>query len=171
MKKTVRLYNLIFPIWLLWLLPMTWIVVLPVNLLIDFTVVYLTCRVRKHQDAGALTRKVIWKVWLMGFLADFIGTALMFLSNVIDFGAGTPAGQWWNQHIPAAICYNPFENIFAFLWVTACVAVTGVLLYVFNYHVCLKKALPDQAERKKIALSVAVFTAPYLFYLPTSWFY
>jgi len=30
--------------------------------------------------------------------------------------------------------------------------------------------IPDD-KKKKIALSLAVFTAPYLFYLPTAWFY
>jgi len=34
-KNQVKIYNLIFPIWLLWLIPATWIVVLPANFLID----------------------------------------------------------------------------------------------------------------------------------------
>ena len=35
MKKEVRLYNVLFPIWLLWIFPQVWLVLLPGNLLID----------------------------------------------------------------------------------------------------------------------------------------
>ena len=38
MKNTdVRLYNVLFPVWLLWFFPVTWIVVLPANFVIDLT--------------------------------------------------------------------------------------------------------------------------------------
>ena len=37
MNKTVKLYNLVFPVWLLWIVPLTWIVVLPVNFFDRFT--------------------------------------------------------------------------------------------------------------------------------------
>ena len=30
-KNSIKLYNVIFPIWLLWLIPITWLVVLPAN--------------------------------------------------------------------------------------------------------------------------------------------
>lgn len=35
MKKEVRLYNVLFPIWLLWIFPQVWRFLLPGNLLID----------------------------------------------------------------------------------------------------------------------------------------
>ena len=42
---------------------------------------------------------------------------------------------------------------------------------LFNSKWCLKKANLDAGQKKKVALSLAVFTAPYLFYLPTKWFF
>ena len=59
---------------------------------------------------------------------------------------------------------------FAFFWVTGCVLLTAFLIYRLNLGWCLKKADLDDGQKKKIALSLAVFTAPYLFYLPTVWF-
>lgn len=35
MRKTVRLYNIILPVWLLWIFPQVWLVVLPGNLAVD----------------------------------------------------------------------------------------------------------------------------------------
>lgn len=55
-KKHITLYNLIFPIWLLWVIPTTWIVVLPVNFLIDITVVMLTL---KYAFLGSTDEEVI----------------------------------------------------------------------------------------------------------------
>ena len=40
-KKPVRLYNILLPIWLLWIFPQVWLVILPGNLLIDCAVLLL----------------------------------------------------------------------------------------------------------------------------------
>ena len=41
MKRTVRLYNILLPIWLLWIFPQVWLIVLPGNLAIDCAVLLL----------------------------------------------------------------------------------------------------------------------------------
>lgn len=170
-KNNIKLYNVIFPIWLLWLIPSTWIVVLPVNFLIDVLVVVLTMRYLKVQDIKLNAKAVIFRVWIFGFIADFIGTAAMFMANVIDFDYETELGEWWYNNITNAVSYNPFESVYAVVWVTVCVIITAVFIYLFNYRFCLKKSNLDDMQRKKLARSLAVFTAPYLFYLPTAWFF
>ena len=57
------------------------------------------------------------------------------------------------------------------LWTAACILISGICIYQLNFRLALKKAVPDTAIRKKLALSLAVFTAPYLFLLPTAWFF
>ena len=165
--KNVKLYNVLFPIWLLWLFPTTWLIVLPGNFLIDFAVVALTLKFLKVPDIIKTTKKVILRVWLMGFVADFIGTLAMITWNFI-YEAGESEFLYDMMY---AINYNPFENIWAFLWVTICVILTAFVIYQFNYRWCLKKAEFDHEQRKKVALSLAVFTAPYLFYLPSMLLY
>ena len=81
-KNDVKLYNVIFPIWLLWLFPVTWIVVLPGNFIVDLLVVVLTMKWLKIKDIKGKTKSVILKVWVFGFLADFIGTAALLFSKV-----------------------------------------------------------------------------------------
>ena len=170
-KNSIKLYNVIFPIWLLWLIPITWLVVLPANFFIDLLVVVLTMKYLKVPDIKMNAKSVIFKVWIFGFIADFIGTASMVMSNLIDFNYKTQRGKWWYTNIANAVCYNPFESVFSVLGVTVCVIITAFLIYLFNYKFCLNKLNLLDEQKKKIALSLAIFTAPYLFYLPTAWYY
>ena len=122
----------------------------------------------RHQTKS---KNVILRVWIFGFIADFIGTAAMFLANIIDFDYETQMGKWWYKNITNAVSFNPFDSIYAFLWVTVCVILTAFLIFIFNYKFCLKKSDLSDNQRKKLALSLAIFTAPYLFYFPTALFY
>jgi len=170
-RKNVKLYNIIFPIWLLWLIPTTWIVVLPANFIIDLLLVVLTLKYLKVENIKPIAKSIIFKVWIFGFLADFIGTFLMLLSNIIDFDYNTPIGEWWYNNITNAVSYNPFTSIYAILWVTVCVVITAILIYIFNYRLVLRKSGLEDSQKKKLALSLAIFTAPYTFFIPTAWFY
>ncbi len=169
-RRDTTLYNVIFPVWMLWLFPLAWLAVLPANFAIDLLVVALAMQALHVPDIRRNAKAVILRVWLMGFVADLIGTALMFLVNVPAF-QGTPFGTWWYENLTNAVSFNPFENVYAVLWVTLCVAVSGICIYWFNRKFCLKKAGLDERQTHRLALSLAVFTAPYLFYLPTAWFY
>ncbi len=61
MKKTVKLYNVMMPIWLMLLFPTyLWLLILPVNFLIDSLVVAITASVRR---IGAT-----WRVWKASIL-------------------------------------------------------------------------------------------------------
>lgn len=169
--NTIRLYNVIFPVWLLWLVPITWIVVLPGNFIIDLLVTMLTMKCMKVKDIKANAKAVIFKVWIFGFISDFIGTVGMFLSQIINFNKNETISQWWYKHIIHAVAYEPFSSIYAILWITVCVLISGLCIYFFNYKFAFKKLELSILEKKKLAISLAVFTAPYLFYLPTKWFF
>jgi hypothetical protein len=41
-----------------------------------------------------------------------------------------------------------------------------VLIFIYNRYIVLRKADMTDVQKRKIALSLAIFTAPYLFYLP-----
>lgn len=171
MKKQICFNNVIFPIWLLWLIPVTWIVILPANFIIDLAVIVLTLKYLKEEDIKNKAKSVIFKTWMLGFTADFIGTAIMFLSNIIDFDMNTSFGKWWYHNITNAVAYSPFDNLYSFLWVSISVAAAGFLIYVFNFKIAFKKLDIEIEKKRKLALSMAIFTAPYLFYIPTAWFY
>lgn len=168
-RQDVTLYNVLFPIWMLWIFPQTWLIVLPVNFAIDLLVVALTMKGMQLTDVRQNAKSVILRVWLMGFVADFIGTALMFLVNIVEFPGAL--GAWWYDHMTNAVSFNPFSSGYAFLFVTFCVAVSAGCIYWFNRKFCLNKAALDERQRHKLSLSLALLTAPYLFYFPSAWIY
>lgn len=172
-KNGIVLYNMIFPLWLLWIFPVTWIVVLPANLLIDLLVLSLSMRCLNLDGRKEIAKKVVLKVWIVGFVSDFTGTIMMVCAVLIDsfLDYQSPLGAWWYENMTNAVSLNPFETLPAFLWTAACILISGICIYQLNFRLALKKDVPDTAIRKKLALSLAVFTAPYLFLLPTAWFF
>lgn len=170
-KKTVTLYNMIFPIWVLWLWPYFWIFVLPGNFIVDLLVVLITMKCLKLTEIKKKAKAVILKVWICGFAADFVGTAGMIFATAYDSDRNSAFGVWWYEHLTNAVALNPFENIYAVLWVTVCFLITAGLIYFLGVKFCYRKLEIEPGLKKRLALSTAVFTAPYLFYLPTIWFY
>ena len=173
MKKSsgTKLYNVIFPIWLLLMIPQLWLISLPANFLIDLLVLYFSMKVLRVENRKENVKKAIWKTWIVGFASDFVGGFGMFLVALLDFDYNTSFGKWWHDNLTNAVMYNPFDSIYAILWTTMCVIITSVLIYFMNKKWCLKRLEITDEQKKKVALALAIFTAPYLFYLPTAWFW
>ena len=169
-KSSIKIYNVIFPIWLLWLFPLTWIIILPGNFIIDSLILLLTLKVLKINDKKNIYKKTILKVWLFGFLSDFIGTLIMLIPVIVENSLPVNFRDWWYSNLTAPVSYNPFDSIYSVIWVIVCIIITSCFIYWFNNKVSFKKLDIDENSKKKLALSLAIFTAPYLFLLPTMWF-
>lgn len=161
-KNDVRLYNMIMPLWLIAaLMPQLWLIVLPANWGIDFLVLWLTMKAMKFERPARLAGRTVWLTWIFGFCADILGGLLM-----IAPGWGMDIGKESVFYGITRVLNNPFYDIWSFLWTTLGVVVTAVLIYVYNRYIVLRKADMTDVQMRKVALSLAVFTAPYLFYLP-----
>lgn len=159
-NKSIKLYNILFPIWLLIWFPLLWIVLIPANYAIDYLVLYLS--LKGNTDQKALCRNNTWKVCLVGFLADFVGSALLFPVMLLG-GAGAPR---WLQEVGSALNLNPFESVASFLITAAAVFLSAVVIYLVD-KIVLRKAGLQERQVRKSALLLAVFTAPYLFFIPS----
>ena len=62
--------------------------------------------------------------------------------------------------------YNPFGHPAAFLWTLAGIALAGYCIYRFDKWAMKSCVLLSEGERHKIALAMAVITAPWLFFIP-----
>lgn len=60
MRGRVKLYNLILPLWLLWLFPQTWIIVLPANFAVDLLVSALALRLAGTRGITAVLKKNLY---------------------------------------------------------------------------------------------------------------
>ena len=147
MKKGTRLYNVIFPFWMLILLPMTWLAIIPANFVIDSLVLIIAMYVLKLQNKKQLYKKSILKVFIFGFLADIIGSGLLLVALWLGW---SNMGDELYLTIPALI-------------------ISGVLLFVFDYYISFKKL--EKPVRLRLALTFAIATAPYTFLIPTEWMY
>ena len=163
MKKDIRLYNALFPIWFLMFFPTAPVLLLTTlfgNLAIDCLVLYVTLRVLKHPQKKEVIKGLWSKFWYFGFLADFIGAACLFGSlYLID------AWSWF----PDVNVSNPWENPASFLWTLSGVAVAGVCIYLFDKRAMKKCDLLDPRQKRLIALAMAIVTAPWLFLVPLYW--
>ena len=60
---------------------------------------------------------------------------------------------------------SPFESIYSVLWMLIAIAISAVLIYNFNLKICLKNSDLDDNIKRKLALWLAIITAPYFFYI------
>ena len=149
--RSVRLYNVMFPIWFFFFFPIVWLLILPVNFLVDSLVVLLSAKRQKLEMPKSLWKKHILPVWGIGFLSDLIGAGLTFglyllCADLLDL----------NVHLfPGATLISIPGTILA-----------GVLIYFLNRKLTFRKSQLDPAAIHKLCLHLAIFTAPYTMLIP-----
>lgn len=145
MKKETRLYNVIFPLWMLLMMPQMWLAVIPANFVADSLVLLIAMYALRIDGKKDFYKKTVLKVFMSGMLADITG-ALLLLGGVL-IGLGSRGDEWY-MTVPAIIISA--AGIF-------------VLDYFFSFGKCTGK------ERIRLSLIFAVCTAPYTFLIPSSW--
>ena len=168
--KRARLYNVIFPIWLILFFPPVIFIALAGNYIIDSLVIigcFYVFRLSAKQQVNALTfyKKSIVRVWLFGFLADILGAAILFVVGITGDYLSVP------NDISKGIWFDPFSNPAALCIILLVMLVSCLLIFFFNYKITFKKLIQDKKSRLLTALAMAVITAPWTFLLPTRWFY
>lgn len=148
------------------LLPWSWFVILPVNLLIDSLVLLLIFRFTGITGARKLYLSSVIRTWIFGTLSSLVGFLFMLLAFPIHRAA---EGDFMSQ-VCEAITQNPFSNIAGLIWVLLAIAVSALCSYFLGLKFTFShKHFPEQ-HRKITALAVALITAPYTFLVPTVWF-
>lgn len=161
MKKEIRLYNVLLPIWILIFWPSwLWLILIPGNLAVDCLVTFLALCALKHGSKRAVLGKTWWRFWLLGFLADAVGAAWMMLGW---FLIGLPALDGLVTYVELL---RPWTDPVAFLWTLAGVAVAGVCIYFFDKRAMKTVDALDKRQKHAVALTMAIVTAPWLFFLP-----
>ena len=179
-KKEIKLYNVIFPIWMIVYLSsllgskegfIILFIVLISNFIIDSLVYLISLKKLNIENKKEKYKKSILKIWLFGFLADIIGVIPMFIVNFItNIPMQTDTRRWITDNFVNAVTYNPFQNILSLLWVILCVGISMFCIYKFNYKISMKNIEIEDEKKKKISLIMAIVTAPYLFLIPTAGF-
>lgn len=174
MKNQTKLYNVFFPVWLMWLLPPVILLSLGINFVVDLAVILITLMIMKVPNIKSKTFPAVFKAWFFGFLSDIIGALILIIPIVIiDFltNQGILASNDALNHFSEAISTNPFTNIFAVIWIMVCIFISAIFIYMFNKKYTFKKTYMSVTQIQKLALNLAIFTAPYFLLFPTTTFY
>ena len=148
MKKEVRLYNVLFPFWMLLLFPQLWLIVIPGNFIIDSFVLIISMFCLKIQDKKVFYKQNILKIFGFGILSDMVGSAYMLIMMIyLQIGR---MGDELYLTLPALL-------------------ISAVCIFMLNYFVTFRKC--DKHLRVKLSLTFAIITAPYTFLVPSSWLY
>ncbi len=146
-KKEIRLNNVIFPFWMLILFPITWVVVLPGNFIIDSLVLLASMAILGVENKKQSYKKYILPIFAFGMISDIIGGIFMFLMLVLEVSR---MGDELYMTIPALV-------------------LSAAMIFVFNYFFTFRSA--EKSFRMKMSLIFAIVTAPYTFLIPNSWMY
>lgn len=92
-RREYRLYNVIFPVWMLFYVPLFWMISVPGNFLIDALTVIVACKVWKIGLEKSVLWKTIFRVFAFGYLSDFIGALFMFSPEFIPYAELDTAGR------------------------------------------------------------------------------
>ena len=147
-----KLYNVIFPVWMLLLVPSVWLVVFPGNFIIDSLVLIAAMCYLKIEDKKAWYKKYIFKIFAFGMISDILGSLFLLLVLYIT--------AWLNIDV---------ITVDGFLYTVPALILAAVMIYVFNYYVTFKKE--ENPVRRQMSLIFAIVTAPYTFLIPISWIY
>jgi hypothetical protein len=150
-----KVFNMGFHPSMLYFFPTGWLYSLPFNFLVDSIVLLIGFKIFGKEKVGYNWKKSILKSWIFGYISDVAAALLMLLAEFI-------AGEAFHTSVMA----NPFGGIFPFAATLISVIVAGVLIFVFNYKIALNRTELDQKARKKVALLMAIATAPYPFFIP-----
>ena len=94
--------------------------------------------------------------------------ALFFVSQLLS-GLGGKRFSFL-QMAGEGVMFDPFTNVLAVLIIIAAIALSAVCIYNLDKRILGKTELePEQIKRA--AISLALFTAPYLYLVPSRWFY
>lgn len=157
--KKIKLYNVLFPIWMIvWFPTPLWLILIPLNYGMDYLVLRLTS---KDLDTK-LINKLSIKTCLIGFLADFVGALFLFL--LIYLGGAL------NISIFDNIGWNPFASIISLFAIVVAIGISGFIIYKLNKKLFIKNNINND-KAKYISKWLTIITSPYLYLIPTMLFY
>lgn len=108
------------------------------------------------------------RTWLWGFAADFAGAALMLAPLLLYSLCGDGPFADWLDDFTQNLMSSPAGDPLSLLWTLAAVALSAFVIYRRNYNFCFSRADLTDRQRRFVALALAIVTAPWFFFIPTS---
>ena len=157
-----KLLGDIISIWFFWIIPLCWPIIILGNTAFYSIVMYIFMLCLKIDNPLKKLRKIIIRVTFFGFLCDLIVAGFLLLiilqvDNIINYKSVF-------YHWLKALWENPFNNVYALLTILVTILLSRVLNYKLNKRYTFSKLDIEEENKKKLALAIAIFTAPYIFF-------
>ena len=70
-KGKTKLYNVLFPVWMLMMFPGMWLIILPGNFIIDSLVLLITMKILNYADKKMFYKKHILMIFIFNYFITF----------------------------------------------------------------------------------------------------
>ena len=141
-----------------------WLILIPANYLIDRIV--LSWSLGDYESKNLFCRKHTWKICIAGFAADFIGSSIIIFRDLYK--------PFFPQETILAINYavygTPFASSAGLIVFLLAILIAGICVYFFDRLILIRAGL-EKHTAVRIAVLMAVITAPYTILIPTNLFY
>ncbi|MEB3025812.1 MULTISPECIES: hypothetical protein [unclassified Parvimonas] len=156
------------PIWFFYINPIFWIVIIPITTILCSTVVYISVLYLKIYNPFKMLKKIIVKTTFFCFLCDIMVVGLILLGTMATENLINPKSDFynWYESLRASIYGKPLDNIFAILTLGVLILLSRIINYKLNKRYTFSKLDIEEENKKKLALAIAIFTAPYIFFFP-----
>lgn len=151
-----------YPSWVAYLVSPGLFIFLIVLFAIISVIVLLSLKKLKVIKVKETYRKIILPACVVTFLSYIVGTLILLLTQFLA------RFDWINTKLAEPLVTNPFTNIYTFLYTLLAFAVSTVLIYYLNKLITMKAIRLSNGKEFKIALILTIFTAPYLFFIPSN---
>ncbi len=167
--------KLFFPIWMMFVVPVSWAAIIPGTFLIAFfgllASLYITlpgdaARGDRLRAAWEGAKRGMWRAWINLCAAYALGTVLMLAPVLLTLGMAETSLL---RQAALAITENIYQNALSVIWTALCVAGSAGLSYACNRAWTFRKV--QRADAGRTALWIAFLTAPYLFFSTYRLFY
>lgn len=178
MKKDYRLYNMILPPYLIMAFSPIFLAISAVgNFIIDSVVLLIISAFVFRKLDSSFYVKNIFKVWGLGFAADFVGVIYLFIGGELGY-------FFINSGLPAEpLLFNIFNGMnsvtnhsneitpFTIGFLISGIIISAICVFVFDFFIAFRKSGLTKKQRLVSSVAYAVCTAPYTFLLPYNFFY
>lgn len=173
MKKDVKLCSIYFPFYALIMLDWKrFLPMLPINLAVTALVLYLILHYSKVENKKHILKQTLLPCFGYGLLADVFGVffrALPLLLELLFQALGmTGVANFFGKYLSDHVIYNIYLGpvFIKLVWTVLSIAFAGLFVFLLNDRLALKKAVADAALRRRMALILALSTAPWAFMCP-----
>ena len=167
-KGGIIYLDLVIPLWAFWLFPVCWIAIIPITAVLCSIVMYISMLRLKINNRLKILGKTIIKVIFFRVLCDLIVVGFLLLLETGDdfIDLDLDSYHWYKNVFLRALERNPFSNVFALLVLCSIILLLRILNYQLNKRITFLNIDIEEEKKKKLALSIAIFTAPYIFFIP-----